>query len=37
MPYVEVDRPSIQLPEREYHDDYVRRPVPDEIIVPDIY
>jgi polyphosphate kinase len=37
IPYVEVDRPSIQLPEREYHDDYVRRPVPAEIIVPDIY
>jgi polyphosphate kinase 2 len=37
MPYVEVERPEIQLPEREYHDDYVRRPVPAEIIVPEIY
>ena len=37
IPYEEVDRPSIQLPEREYNDDYVRRPVPAEIIVPDIY
>lgn len=37
IPYEEVDRPTIQLPEREYHDDYVRRPVPPEIIVPDIY
>jgi len=37
MPYVEIDRPSIQLPEREYHEDYVRQPVPPEIIVPEIY
>lgn len=37
IPYVEVDRPTIQLPERECHDDYVRRPVPAEIIVPDVY
>jgi polyphosphate kinase 2 (PPK2 family) len=37
IPYVEVDRPSIQMPEREYHDDYVRRPVPQEIVVPDMY
>ena len=25
------------MPEREYHDDYVRRPVPTEIIVPERY
>ena len=37
MPYVEVEHPAIQLPEREYHDDYVRRPVPSEIIVPEVY
>ena len=37
MPYVEVEHPAIQLPQREYHDDYVRRPVPSEIIVPEIY
>jgi polyphosphate kinase 2 len=37
MPYVEVEHPAIQLPEREYHDDYVRRPVPQEIIVPEVY
>jgi len=37
MPYVEVDRTPILLPEREYHDDYVRRPVPQEIIVPEVY
>jgi polyphosphate kinase 2 (PPK2 family) len=37
MPYEEVAHPEIHLPEREYHDDYVRRPVPAEIIVPEIY
>ena len=37
MPYVEVPHAEIQLPEREYHDDYVRRPVPQEIIVPEHY
>jgi polyphosphate kinase 2 len=37
MPYEEVEHPLIQLPQREYHDDYVRRPVPTEIIVPEVY
>jgi polyphosphate kinase 2 len=37
MPYEEVQHASIELPEREYHEDYVRRPVPPEIIVPDYY
>jgi len=37
MPYEEVTHPAIELPEREYHDDYVRRPVPPEIIVPEVY
>ncbi|RZT10345.1 polyphosphate kinase 2, PA0141 family [Duganella sp. CF402] len=37
MPYEEVSHPAIELPEREYHDDYVRRPVPPEIIVPEVY
>jgi len=37
IPYVEVERPLVQLPDREYNDDYVRRPVPQEIIVPEIY
>ncbi|WBS05558.1 polyphosphate kinase 2 [Pseudoduganella sp. SL102] len=37
IPYVEVERPAIALPEREYHEDYVRRPVPEEIVVPEIY
>ena len=37
MPYEEITHPAIELPEREYHDDYVRRPVPSEIIVPEVY
>ncbi len=37
MPYAEVEHPSIELPERERHDDYLRRPVPQEIVVPQIY
>jgi polyphosphate kinase 2 len=37
MPYEEITHPAIELPEREYHDDYVRRPVPEEIIVPEVY
>lgn len=37
MPYFEVKHPVVALPEREYHDDYVRKEVPPEIIVPEIY
>jgi len=37
MPYEEVARQSIALPQREHHEDYVRRPVPSEMIVPEIY
>ncbi|HEY4319343.1 MAG TPA: polyphosphate kinase 2 [Herbaspirillum sp.] len=37
MPYEEVEHAAIALPQREHHDDYVRRPVPAEIIVPEIY
>jgi len=37
MPYEKIKRPMIDLPEREYHKDYTRRPVPAEMFVPDIY
>jgi polyphosphate kinase 2 len=37
MDYAETERPSIVLPPRERHDDYVRQPVPPEILVPQIY
>ena len=37
MPYEEVEHPTIVLPPRERHDDYVRHAVPQEIHVPQIY
>jgi polyphosphate kinase 2 len=37
MPYHEVDRPTILLPEREHHEDYLRNPVPANMMVPDLY
>jgi len=33
--YREIDRPAIELPPRERHADYVRHPVPAEMIVPE--
>ena len=37
MPYEETESPTIVLPPRERHDDYVRHAIPQEIVVPDIY
>lgn len=37
MPYQATEHPGIVLPERVRHDDYQRRPVPQEIMVPEIY
>lgn len=37
IPYGEIAHPAIVLPPREHHEDYVRRPVPQEIVVPEIY
>ena len=37
MPYEETEHPAIVLPERVRHEDYVRQPVPQEIVVPEIY
>ena len=37
MPYDEVERPEIVLPERIRNDDYVRQQVPAEIVVPEVY
>ncbi|MCZ4312014.1 polyphosphate kinase 2 [Comamonadaceae bacterium G21597-S1] len=37
MPYVEVDHPAIELPPRIRHEDYVRRPVPSQWLVPEVY
>ena len=37
MPYTEVERTAITLPERERHEDYVRQAVPADMMVPERY
>ena len=37
IPYREVDRAGIVLPERVYNPDYLRGPVPEDMYVPDFY
>ena len=37
MPYEETEHAPIVLPERVRHDDYVRHPVSQEIVVPEVY
>jgi len=37
VPYQEVEHPTIALPERVHNEDYIRQPVPAEMIVPEIY
>ena len=37
VPYSELEQPEIVLPKREYHPDYLRNPVPEEMYVPAIY
>ena len=37
VPYAEVESPTVVLPGRERHEDYVRQPVPKEMIVPEVY
>ncbi|MEO6018061.1 MAG: polyphosphate kinase 2 [Polaromonas sp.] len=37
MPYGETEHPAIVLPERVRHDNYVRMPVRQDIVVPEIY
>jgi polyphosphate kinase len=37
VPYNEVEHPVITLPERVHHPDYNRQPVPEQMIVPDLY
>jgi polyphosphate kinase 2 len=37
LPYQEVAHPPVQLPARERHADYLRQPVPANMIVPEIY
>ena len=37
MPYVEVEHPQVVVPERVRHEDYERHPVPQSMIVPEVY
>ena len=37
MPYQETEHPSVVLPERVRHQDFVRNPVPQNIVVPEVY
>jgi hypothetical protein len=37
MPYAEVEREPVVLPPRERHEDYVRHPVPESMLVPERY
>jgi polyphosphate kinase len=37
IPYTDVEHAPIELPPRVRHDDYVRHPVPAEILVPERY
>jgi polyphosphate kinase 2 len=37
VPYHEIEHPTITLPPREHHPDYIRHPVPQEMIVPERY
>ncbi len=37
VPYHEVQHTPVALPSRVHHPDYIRQPVPSEIIVPEIY
>ena len=37
MPYQETEHAPVVLPERVRHDDYVRQPVPLDIVVPEVY
>ncbi|WP_457425213.1 polyphosphate kinase 2 [Roseateles sp. P5_E7] len=37
MPYEEVPHADIELPARERREDYLRNPVPDNLIVPEVY
>ena len=37
VPYHEIEHSTIELPSRVYHDEYSRQPVPQSIIVPEVY
>ena len=37
MPYQAIERPEVVLPERVRHADYIRQPVPPQMMVPEVY
>jgi polyphosphate kinase 2 len=37
MPYEEIERPRVELPPRVRHGDYIRHPVPADMLVPAVY
>ena len=37
IPYGEIEYPTVVLPPRQHNEDYVRQPVPEEILIPDVY
>jgi polyphosphate kinase len=37
FPYEEIPRSPVHLPERVWHNDYVRHPIPKEMLIPNIY
>ena len=37
LPYGEVPHPSVKLPKRVFHEDYIRKPVPAKMYVPEVY
>jgi polyphosphate kinase len=37
FPYREIEKPQVVLPDRERRKDYSRRPVPQEMLVPEVY
>ena len=37
FPYTEIHKDPIVLPPREHHEDYLRHPVPAEMLVPEVY
>jgi hypothetical protein len=37
IPYEEIERESVVLPERVHNPDYLRHPVPKNMIVPPVY
>ena len=37
LPYTEIEHPTIKLPKRVRHEDYIRKPVPQKMYVPSVY